>query len=149
MKPEKLLAAALAVLMCLAALISCANKTDAPTDTVTTESDTSAKEPEAEKLPSKFELQFSEENEKLLAEILALDIETVSVDEIIPELSVAPTAKVNAGEGAWTYIYENATKELYDECSDQKKRPTIKVGLFLAGAQGFFLSLAPHVHSLF
>ena len=42
MKPEKLLAAALAVLMCLAALISCANKTDAPTDTVTTASDTSA-----------------------------------------------------------------------------------------------------------
>ena len=118
MKPEKLLAAALAVLMCLAALISCANKTDAPADTVTTASDTSAKETEAEKLPSRFELQFSEENEKLLAEILAADIETVSVDEIIPELSVAPTAKVKAGEGAWTYIYENATKELYDECRD-------------------------------
>ena len=144
MKAKRIFAILIAVLMCISTLMSCKdNNTDTPSDTdgnteLKTESTTTApppstteppaedtpapnepaEKPEEEKVPTKFELQFSKENEELLAKILADDIEDGAVDALSPELSAEPAAKVKAGDNAWTYVYKNATKELYDEYRD-------------------------------
>ena len=132
MKSKKIFALMLAVTMLITALVSCAdNHEEQPSDSdQSTENneigDTTAVETEEEKVLTKFEIQFSEENEKLLAEILAADIDYNKADDQVPVISVKETSRVSAGDGAWTYVYKAATKELYDEYCDA----LLKTGLY-------------------
>ena len=103
MKSKKFFALMLAVTMLIIALVSCAdNHEEQPSDSdQSTENneigDTTAVETEEEKVPTKFEIQFSEENEKLLAEILAADIDYNKADDQVPVISVKETSRVSAG----------------------------------------------------
>lgn len=66
--------------------------------------------------PTNFAAKFSPENEALLAEILASPIKNVSVENILPAMSIAHAKKYAAGDGGYTYIYETVGKAIYDSC---------------------------------
>lgn len=68
---------------------------------------------------TKFEKQFSVENEARLEKILARTLSTTDVTSSIPSLSVSPKKKMPAGDNAQTYVYEGATLKLYKECCDK------------------------------
>ena len=66
--------------------------------------------------PTNFAARFSQANEDLLAKILASPIKNTSVENILPSLPVIPSKKYPAGDGGYTYIYENVGKTVYDHC---------------------------------
>ena len=66
--------------------------------------------------PTNFAARFSQANEDLLAKILASPIKNASVENILPALPVIPSKKYPAGDGGYTYIYENVGKTVYDHC---------------------------------
>ena len=66
--------------------------------------------------PTNFAARFSQANEDLLAKILASPIKNTSVENILPALPVIPSKKYPAGDGGYTYIYENVGKTVYDHC---------------------------------
>ncbi len=63
-----------------------------------------------------FVSKFSQENEDLIKEILASDIEAGSIENVLPTLTASPSKKVTAGDNALTYVYENASSALYEDC---------------------------------
>ena len=63
-----------------------------------------------------FVSKFSQENEDLIKEILASDIEAGSIENVLPTLTASPSKKVAAGDNALTYVYENASNALYEDC---------------------------------
>ena len=63
-----------------------------------------------------FVSKFSQENEDLIKEILASDIEVGSIENVLPTLTASPSKKVAAGDNALTYVYENASSALYEDC---------------------------------
>lgn len=76
----------------------------------------------AEKKPlTKFEKQFSVKNEERLASILAANIKTDDLVEgtNIPTVSTAYSKKEAAGDGGFTYIYNNASATLYNTWCDK------------------------------
>lgn len=76
----------------------------------------------AEKKPlTKFEKQFSVKNEERLASILAAKIKTDDLVEgtNIPTVSTAYSKKEAAGDGGFTYIYNNASATLYNTWCDK------------------------------
>ena len=104
--------------------------TEATSDLETSETQESVKESETvdnsepsketdkdeEKPLTKFEKQFSVENEKRLAEILASSVQEAELIEgsNIPTVSTAYSKKEASGDGGYTYIYNNASASLYD-----------------------------------
>ena len=104
--------------------------TEATSDPETSETQESVKESEMvdnsepsketdkdeEKPLTKFEKQFSVENEKRLAEILASSVQEAELIEgsNIPTVSTAYSKKEASGDGGYTYIYNNASASLYD-----------------------------------
>lgn len=104
--------------------------TEATSDPETSETQESVKESEIvdnsepskdtdkveEKPLTKFEKQFSVENEKRLAEILASSVQEAELIEgsNIPTVSTAYSKKEASGDGGYTYIYNNASASLYD-----------------------------------
>ena len=104
--------------------------TEATSDPETSETQESVKESETvdnsepsketdkdeEKPLTKFEKQFSVENEKRLAEILASSVQEAELIEgsNIPTVSTAYSKKEASGDGGYTYIYNNASASLYD-----------------------------------
>ena len=104
--------------------------TEATSDPETSETQESVKESEIvdnsepsketdkdeEKPLTKFEKQFSVENEKRLAEILASSVQEAELTEgsNIPTVSTAYSKKEASGDGGYTYIYNNASASLYD-----------------------------------
>lgn len=104
--------------------------TEATSDPETSETQESVKESEVvdnsepsketdkdeEKPLTKFEKQFSVENEKRLAEILASSVQEAELIEgsNIPTVSTAYSKKEASGDGGYTYIYNNASASLYD-----------------------------------
>ena len=64
--------------------------------------------------PTNFAAKFSPENEALLETILAKPIKNVSVENILPSLTVKPSKKYASGDGGYTYIYGNVGKAIYD-----------------------------------
>lgn len=67
--------------------------------------------------PTDFANKFSPENEELIKEILDSEIETGSIENVLPTLNTNYSKKISAGDNAVTYVYENASKALYDDCS--------------------------------
>jgi beta-lactamase superfamily II metal-dependent hydrolase len=104
--------------------------TEATSDPETSETQESVKESETvdnsepsketdkdeEKPLTKFEKQFSVENEKRLAEILSSSVQEAELIEgsNIPTVSTAYSKKEASGDGGYTYIYNNASASLYD-----------------------------------
>lgn len=150
MKLKRFLAAILAVLMCITALASCAgNDKDQPADSsgnTEDSGDKSASETEDDKVLTKFEIQFSKENEKLLSEILAAEIESSDAEKHLPNVSKEAEARVRAGDNGWTYVYEDVEKEFYDEYCDA----LLKTGVFAQYTETEFNGkLSKEVHNYF
>lgn len=93
------------------------DSSDSETDGGNSSESDSAKE-EAKPL-TKFEKQFSVENETRLAKILAKKMETTDPASYIPSLSLSPKKRMPAGDNAMTYVYEGATLTHYNECCDK------------------------------
>jgi beta-lactamase superfamily II metal-dependent hydrolase len=149
MKLKRIIAVLLAVLMCIMALVSCSGDKDQPSDSSgDTENggENSATGTEDDKVLTKFEIQFSKENEKLLSEILEGKIESADPEKQLPTVSKEADARVRAGDNGWTYVYEKAKKDFYDEYCDA----LIKTGVFAQYTETEFNGkLSKEVHNYF
>lgn len=96
---KKVVAISLTIVLSLVALITCCSLIKS----------------HSKKSLTKFEKQFSVQNEKLLKTILDKGPQQGDVLEYMPLFRTAPTSQYNAGDSAYTFIYEDASKSLYDQ----------------------------------
>ena len=66
--------------------------------------------------PTDFVRKFSFENEMRLNTVLSTEIETGSVENIVPVLNSSNLKRISAGDGAFTYIYDSVSRDLYEDC---------------------------------
>ena len=116
---KKIFISVLALTMCLSMLVACKPSDNNPAETTSTPDTTTSVvvTTEEPKEPTKFELQFSVENEKLLSEVIN-NVESGSVLTDVPKFSTKETSRVKAGNAGYTYIYEKASLDLYNAYCD-------------------------------
>ena len=114
---KKLLCAILAILMCMSALVACTPSDENPASTTGVDTEATVANTEAPSEPTKFELQFSVENEKLLSEVIN-DVKSGSILTDVPKFSTKETSRVKAGNAGYTYIYKNSSLDLYNAYCD-------------------------------